>query len=64
MSIQTPILKIILTRLMLFMAAAVIANVCLYWLPHCIAGFIYRSHSPAAAQKTFAWTQHNDHSRS
>ncbi|MDD2723010.1 MAG: hypothetical protein PHH59_03180 [Methylovulum sp.] len=64
MSIQTPILKIILTRLMLFVAAAVLANVCMYWLPKRIAGFIYRSHLPTAAQKTFAWTQHDDHSRS
>jgi|GEM_PF-1335458 len=64
MSIQTPILKIFLTRLMLFLAAAVLANVCVYWLPNRIAGFIYRSHLPTAAHKTVAWTQHNDHSRS
>jgi hypothetical protein len=64
MSIQTPILKIILTRLMLLLAAAVLANVCVYWLPSHIAGFIYCSHLPTASQITFAWTQHNDHSRS
>ena len=60
----TPILKKILTRLMFLMAADVLAKVSVYWLPMRIAGFIYCSHFPTAPQKTFAWTQHNDHSRS
>lgn len=63
MSIQTPFLKKILSRLMLFTVAAIIASVCLHWLPHGIADFIYRSHLPTAPQKILA-LKHHDYSRS
>ncbi|GAB6139567.1 hypothetical protein JCM14076_02960 [Methylosoma difficile] len=59
----TPNLKKMLSRLMLLMAAAIMTNVCLYWLPHSIAGFIYRSHLPTATEKTLALTRH-DYARS
>ncbi|PPD48707.1 MAG: hypothetical protein CTY16_05415 [Methylobacter sp.] len=63
MSIQTPFLKKSLTRLMIITLTAIIANICLYWLPNSIASFIYRSHLPTAPEKTLAFTNY-DHARS
>ncbi len=63
MSIQTPILKKMLTRLMAIVLTAIIADVCFYRLPQSIASFIYRSHLPTAPQKILA-LKHHDYARS
>lgn len=63
MPIQKNYLKTICSRLLVFAVTAVVATSCIDWLPHAIAGFIYRSHLPTAPQKILA-LKHHDYARS